>query len=252
MWRGVMYRKNNLPNSILRIQQILRSVQFECSEKTIDGRINSSFDEYLILDILQKYLGDRIDVPQKRWWYDVSIYDYMYGWLPVNIKSSTLQTADNTGNMVMCVYAITDYPIDLDTNYNSGHMSDVLFDKFIKKQFNRQYKRDYYFVAINKNNTNEVLVNSVKGLTILTSNINNLPYQIRWNLNKKFEYCDIVNVKDKLVFALSSPKRSWKESLLENMRNINRPRVKKSKPQFIILRRSSRIQSNKVLCKLRY
>lgn len=221
-WRGKLYRRNNLPNSILRAQQILQKTPFKCSEKMVDGRINSSFDEYTIIDILTKFMGDRISIPDKRWWFDVKIRDYQYGWLPINIKSSTLLTSDNTGNMVMCVYSITDHPINLDVNYNSGKMSDVLYNKIKSGKLNQDNKRDYYFVVINKNNTKEIIVNSVKGLTVLTPNINNLPYQIKWNKNKKFKYYPIENVKDKLVNALVSPKRSWKESFLENMRNITK------------------------------
>lgn len=32
----------------------------------------------------------------------------MYGWIPVNIKTTTTLTNDNTGNLAMCVYAYTD------------------------------------------------------------------------------------------------------------------------------------------------
>ncbi len=51
-------------------------------------------------------------------------------------------------------------------------------------------KKDYYFLVINKNNKN-IIINSVKGLNILTPNLNNIPYQVYWNKNKKFEYKSI-------------------------------------------------------------
>ena len=36
-------------------------------------------------------------------WYDILIYDYQYGWLPVNIKTTTTLTSDNTANQ-QCVF----------------------------------------------------------------------------------------------------------------------------------------------------
>ena len=36
-------------------------------------------------------------------WYDILVFDYMYGWLPINIKITTMKTNDNTGNLAMCV-----------------------------------------------------------------------------------------------------------------------------------------------------
>ena len=36
-------------------------------------------------------------------WYDILAYDYMYKWIPINIKTTTTKTSDNTGNLTMCV-----------------------------------------------------------------------------------------------------------------------------------------------------
>ena len=54
-------------------------------------------------------------------------------------------------------------------------MSIILFDKLKNKNYNKINKKDYYFIVLNKTDSNDIIVNSVKGLKILTPNINNLP-----------------------------------------------------------------------------
>jgi len=45
-----------------------------------------------------------------------------------------------------------------------------------------------------------VIVNSVKSLTILTPNINNLPFQVCWDKNRLFKY-ENINKKIKLFIS---------------------------------------------------
>lgn len=96
----------------------------------------------------------------------------IYGWHPVNIKTTSTLTNDNTGNLSMCVYSYTNENLNI---YENSKMCDILFNKIKNKEYN---KKDYYFIVINKNNSKDIIVNS---LTILSPNINNLPFQICWN-----------------------------------------------------------------------
>ena len=66
-------------------------------------------------------------------WYDILAFDYMYGWIPINIKTTTTLTSDNTGNLAMCVYAYTDEMLDIhrDKSYENGKMSEQQFDSTI-------------------------------------------------------------------------------------------------------------------------
>ena len=52
------------------------------------------------------------------------------------------------------------------------------------KNYNTNRKKDYYFIVLNKTDASDIIVNSVKGLTILTPNINNLPFQVCWSKNR--------------------------------------------------------------------
>ena len=218
--KGKLFRKNNLPNSLSTIKKILQKRTINLCETSDDGRINSCMDEDEIIRILLEEIPNRIKKPKLRMWYDILIYDYRYGWLPVNIKTTTTLTSDNTGNLAMCVYAYTDEELDLYKTYQNGEMSQILIKKLNKKEYNYSNKKDYYFVVVNKQNNKDVVINSVKGLTELTPNINNLPFQVCWNKNRIFKYKPITKSIEMLLDAIQKPKPSWKETFLNDVRKI--------------------------------
>lgn len=80
----------------------------------------------------------------------------------------------------MCVYSYTNEILNIynKKSYENSKMCDILFNKIKNKEYN-------------KNNYNDIIVNSLKGLTILSPNINNLPFQICWNKNRNFKYENI-------------------------------------------------------------
>jgi hypothetical protein len=200
--------------------EFLQSQSFCFSNQNEDGRINSCLDETEITKILENKFGDRIlKQKKKRWWYDILALDYKYGWIPINIKTSTTLTSDNTSNLAMCVYAYTDEVMDVhNTNYNNGKMSNILFNKLKNKKYNKNNKKDYYFLVLNKTNPKDIIVNSVKGLTVLTPNINNLPFQVCWNENRKFKHEHVSKNVKLFVDSLKKPKPSWKETFMTNVR----------------------------------
>jgi hypothetical protein len=220
MLKGSLRRKHHLPNSLLTIKCILQKRTINLCETSDDGRVNSCIDEDEIIRIILEELPNRIYKPKARMWYDILVYDYQYGWLPVNIKTTTTLTSDNTGNLAMCVYAYTDEQLDLYKTYQNGRMSKILIEKLKKKEYNYNNKKDYYFVVVNKENSKDIIVNSVKGLNELTPNINNLPFQVCWNKNIIFKYKHITKSIETLLNALQKPKPSWKESFLNDVRKI--------------------------------
>lgn len=220
-WKGTLYRRNALPNSILTIKKILQKRTIKLCKTSDDGRINSCMDEDKIIQILLEEFPNRIHKPKVRMWYDILVYDYKYGWLPINIKTTTTLTSDNTGNLAMCVYAYTDEQLDLYKTYQNGRMSRLLIEKLRKKKYNYNHKKDYYFVVVNKENNKDVIVNSVKGLSELTPNINNLPFQVCWNKNRTFQYKHISENIEMLLDAFQKPKPSWKETFLNDIRKLH-------------------------------
>lgn len=221
--RGTIFRLKRLPLIMYKIQKYLKTQVFQFSTQNEDGRINSCIDEDEVIRLLTIQFGShRIKRPKIRMWYDILVLDSIYGWIPINIKTTTTQTSDNTGNLAMCVYAYTDYQLDLhgSKSYENGKMSIVLFDKLNYQQYNKIPKKDYYFVVLNKMDNTDIIVNSVKGLTILTPNINNLPFQVCWDKNREFQYKNIKICIKRFIECLQRPKPSWKETFMVNMRSL--------------------------------
>ena len=184
------------------------------SSNTKDGRVNSSLDEESIIMTLISRFGERVKPSSPRMWYDMKVYDYKYGWLPVNIKTTTMSSSDNAGNLAMCLYAYTSEEMELDKSYTNGDVFEKLVQCFDSKKYNRLDKRDYYFLVLNKNRQDDIVINSLKGLSKLTPNINNLPFQIKWNDNRIFNYG---NISQKLKLFFSCVRRtndSWTQKFV--------------------------------------
>lgn len=221
-FRGWLYRSRNLPNSLRYVKLLIEKANsFSCHSEYDDGRVNSTIDEANLLKLLGTLpeLNGRIKCVKMRAWPDLLIKDFKYGWLPVNIKTTTTTTSDNTGNLASCVYALTDHELDLTKKYNNGKMSMVLIDAIENKRFNRKLKKDYYFLVINKV-TSEVIINSLRGLEKMNSNNYNLPYQVKWCINKNFVYRPIEESVDMLKDTIKRGGEVWLEKFLNKIRDL--------------------------------
>ena len=222
-FRGCILRLKQLPLIMYKIRKYLKSQIFQFSNQNKDGRVNSCIDEDEVIKLLIDKFGEKIKKSTSRMWYDILAFDYIYGWLPINIKTTTTITSDNTANLAMCVYAYTNEMLDIHRNksYENGNMSNILFNKLKNKKYNTNHKKDYYFIVLNKTDMNDIIVNSVKGLTILTPNINNLPFQVCWDKNREFKYENITKKIKLFIDCLQKPKPSWKEIFMLNIRTLN-------------------------------
>jgi len=230
--RGYICRLKFMPLILYQIKRFLVEEKLELSRCSNDGRISSCIDENIITEKLKnsKNFKDRIKVPKERWWYDILVKDNYYGWLPVNLKTTTTKTADNTGNLAMCVQAYTDEEVLLHPHKNprsklskpstnNGSMSRILIHKLQNKCLNYKSKKDYYFIVVNKTN-GDVILNSVKGLVELTSNLHNIPFQIKWNKNNRFVYGNIKDKSNMFLQCLKTPQSTWEEKFLRDIRQI--------------------------------
>lgn len=222
--RGFLFRIKRLPLIMYKVKNYLikNKDDINFSKETNEGRINSSLDEKNIIDILKKKYNDKIIIPKSRMWYDILLFDNKYKWIPINIKTTSMNTSDNTANLAMCVYAYTNEILEINgkKTYENGEMSDILYSKLKNKLYNYNYKKDYYFIVFNKNNSSDIIINSLKGLKILTPNINNLPFQVCWNKNKEFTYDIITNKIELFINCIQKPQLSWREKFINNMRNL--------------------------------
>ena len=219
-FRGIISRSKRLPLILYRIQNFLKSQNLQLSFVEKDGRINSCLDEKLITTLLVQEFKERIIQPGIRMWFDVMARDTLYGWIPINIKTSSTKTNDNVGNLAMCVQAYTNEKLDMGKPYHNGNLSDVLFHKLKNKAYNTSLKKDYYFVVVNKTDTNDIIVNSLRGLTTLKSNNNNLPFQVCWNKNRTFNHDHISKKVQLFIDCMQQTKKSWREKFISNMHTL--------------------------------
>ena len=234
VFRGYLLRSKRLPLILYVIQDFLSKYNLKCSFEHEDGRINSCIDETNIINILRGKYDSRIQIPKIRMWYDILVKDICHGWIPVNIKTTKMNSRDNIGNLALCIQSYTNFKLDLtsENTYENGLMSVMLIDLLKNKQYNRSYKKDYYFIVINKIDSSNIIVNSIKGLVNLTPNINNLPFQICWNRNKDFVHDRIDKKVILFLKCFKLYKSSWKINFIKNVRKIkfkdsSRPRKKR-------------------------
>jgi hypothetical protein len=82
--------------------------------------------------------------------------------------------------------------------------------------FNRLYVA---FIVINKTCPSDIIVNGIKGLSILTSNVNNLPFQIKWKLNRIYHKRDIEKIVEQFISSINV-KPSWKDVFINGIKDI--------------------------------
>lgn len=208
-----------LPDVMTDMKIFLESNKVELCTDSVDGRTNSCIDEDRIVEKLLKKFPDIIVVPKIRMWYDILVRDYKFGWIPVNIKTTTGFTSDNVGNLSICVQAYTDEVLSKEIMHNNGKMYKVLLEKLQKKEYNNTPGKDYYFLVVNKEN-GEVIVNSVLGLSKLTSNNNNLPFQVKWKNNKIYKPKSIKDSVEMFLETVKKPQLTWNEKFLNGIRKL--------------------------------
>lgn len=166
----------NLPDLLIKIVDFLKSQNLILSQQSRDGRINSAFNEDEIFKILQIQFA--INRPNMRDWWDFSFSENNI-FYPINIKISTTKTTDNLNCKLGIYYALTgEFP-----PFNNGVSWEIYF-KTLKKNL-KPNDRDYYFLIINKDNPSDVFATSLKQLEFILPNGNNLPFQAKWDNNRK-------------------------------------------------------------------
>lgn len=164
-----------IPQKLIEIKEYLESEEIKLSSNMEDGRINSAINEDVIMKLIQKKF--EIGVPPSRSWVDFS-FEEQEMFIPVNIKITETTKNDNLNCKLGLYYALCGKLPDF--------QNEISWEKYFKKLSEniKENHLDYYFLVINKNNTSEIIVNSLKKLSQLQPNGNNLPFQCKWNFNK--------------------------------------------------------------------
>ena len=172
------------PKAISKIEQTLKdhidTTRF--NKNTTDGRINSIYDENMVISILEKRYGDSyIRRPEKsRNWYDVKIKS-LNDWIPCNIKVST-GGPDNALCKKAIVYSLSTLPEDKIPKYMSFNKMIELVEEY--KNTNRNITKEYYYIYVDKKD-GTVMVKSMCDIQNYVSNPQNW-LQINWAKEKQF------------------------------------------------------------------
>ncbi|EMH18465.1 hypothetical protein [Helicobacter pylori] len=182
-----------VPTQLNEIAEFLRTNPYNLSQPLQDGRLNSSVNEEEILNTIKDYFP--IQLPKAREWWDFSFEenDIFY---PVNIKTTTTKTADNLNGKLGIYYALC----GLLPEFNNEIAWEKYFHK-LHKDLGKNTNRDYYFLIINKNDPKDVFINSLKGIQTLQPN--NLPFQCKWDNNRKIVQRNFIESKNFILSALA-------------------------------------------------
>ncbi|MCR6573893.1 restriction endonuclease [Campylobacter insulaenigrae] len=174
------------PSKLIEIQNFLLENRAQLKEYSRDGRINSAFNEDEIINIINNDF--KINLPNARAWFDFS-FEENGEFYPVNIKVTTTHTTDNLNCKLGIYYALTgNIPIFNNINWKQYFCN-------LKMNLKENYK-DYYFLIINKDNTQDIFVASLKSLNKISPNGNNLPFQAKWDENRYPISRDFEEAKD--------------------------------------------------------
>lgn len=153
-----------------------------------DGRVNSQENERQISHALRLFThsndgfkndGYAIEVSDARYWYDFCVRGPGNLFIPVNVKVSTLTSADNLSSKEGLFYALTG--VDPCTVFiNAWEPFCSRMSEFLGKN----PEADYYFLVVSKVDPGDVFWTSLKSLKQLRANGSNPPYQAKWSANR--------------------------------------------------------------------
>ncbi|GAA9750496.1 hypothetical protein VN0175_14390 [Helicobacter pylori] len=182
-----------IPTQLNEIAEFLKTNPYNLSQPLQDGRLNSSVNEEEILNTIKDYFP--IQLPRAREWWDFSFEENKI-FYPVNIKTTTTKTADNLNCKLGIYYALC----GLVPEFNN----EIAWEKYFQKlheDLGKNTNRDYYFLIINKNDPKDVFINSLKGIQTLQPN--NLPFQCKWDDNRKIVQRRFIESKNFILSALA-------------------------------------------------
>ncbi len=162
---------SNILNEAVRL---LRERPISLLNESDDGRVNSISNEDQIINLLKYHMGEKLEKPSMRKWYDIKLVDNHKEFY-VNVKVSDLSNgaADNLSSKLGMGYAltgITEMPIGWED------FNNMLAD-------NLRIGYDYYFLVVDKSRQGNVFWTSLKRISVLQPNGSNLPFQCNWARN---------------------------------------------------------------------
>tara|TARA_B110000503_G_C7020398_1_gene359519 strand:- start:72 stop:386 length:315 start_codon:yes stop_codon:yes gene_type:complete len=96
------------------------------------------------------------------------------------------------------------------------------------EKLQKHFRKDYFFLVINKNDPTDIIINSILGLKEITPNINNLPFQIMWKNNRNYNITSNDDLQKTIIrFVKNIIIKVGKKSLCVNLElyiyNVKQP-----------------------------
>jgi hypothetical protein len=184
-----MKKDNRFPLELINIVNYLKNQEINFTKKFSDGRINASINEDELIKIIQKF-NQEIIIPKSRAWFDFAIKrnEEIY---PVNIKITETTHADNLNCKLGIYYALTGIVPDF-----ANEISWLNYFNKLNEHKGTNKDKDYYFLIVNKQNSKDIFVNSLKGIQFLQPNGNNLPFQCKWENNRNYIERDYIEAEE--------------------------------------------------------
>ena len=168
-----------IPKVLLEVRDYLRDQRIVLSTGSASKRSDSSDSERIVVSHIQNAqthnrqrwntLSPNIGSSSGTNWYDIMIEDCY-----VDIKISECNSSDNT-NAKQAVYWFITGEIK-----SFCSQRRYLFSR-MRANENPNESRDFYYLIVNKNNTSDVFIVSLKGISTLVPNGNNRPFQAQWH-----------------------------------------------------------------------
>jgi len=212
---GSIKSASDAPDCLLRVVEYLNTCELNICLEHADGRVGSIQDEDSCIDELRKcgefnvisesdfdkFESDGklcVVVPKVRDWYDIRVV-YNEKSYYINIKSSTLKSADNVGCVDAIMYGLFGIIGNYKTKKDKYNALFKEYNKYKKIGFDEVEEYDYYFLVIDKNNNGNCFITSLCHMNkkSIRPNGSNLPFQCKWDLNSpekynKEEVCDLI------------------------------------------------------------
>ena len=181
------------PAKLQSVITFLNDVGIDCCFTHEDGRVNSINDEEKVISLLEEQFGtENVKRPAVREWWDVKVFGY---YLQIKSSDVTRKSADNFSSKSAILYALTYLPEDKIKVQKWSEFEEALLNYTYMEN-----DRDYYILVVDKK-TGKAHLTSLKSLSKLTSNGNNLPFQIRWADNLVPQSNTFAEARDLIIGA---------------------------------------------------
>lgn len=170
-----------IPEPLLEIADWVAGKKFKLVKGNENHRIDSVKSHSLILEKLVETKAFAVKPHPKvtSGWFSFEV-DHAGKSLPVKIKVSSFSRADNLNCKLGIYHALTGLRPQFTDEITWGKYFQAL-----KSNLDPECDDDFYFLVVNRNASEEVFCNSLKGLHVIRPNGSNVPFQCNWAENRE-------------------------------------------------------------------